>query len=202
MPNERPEFLFDEEQHVYLLDGVQIPSVTDICSTLKTYAAENSAMIRQAARRGSLVHEYCELVDYGCDTDGIQVEPELSPYVLAYMRFCRDYKPEWACIEHRLYSERFRFAGTLDRFGAIDGKAVILDITTTSNPDKATKVSWCCQLAGYSILLGNPEAELWVVRLGKSGKYSVLKAAEIQEKYHFDAFSLFHMLREIKQLIG
>lgn len=195
------DFRFNPEDHTYYLDGEQIPSVTDICSLLSGKISVNDAVLQQAARRGTRVHEITELMDYGCDLGDIEIEPELVNYILAYFRFLRDYKPEWTMIEARLFSSGFSFAGTLDRFGTIDGKPTIVDIKTTEGASKATKIGWACQLAGYATLLGKSEARLWVVQLSKSGKYRVIKAEDLQSKYYFDAFDLFHALREVKQII-
>ena len=195
------DFRFNPEDHSYFLDGEQLPSVTDICSLLSGRISVNDAVLQHAARRGITVHELCELIDYDVFLEDIEVEPELAGYVLSYVRFLRDYKPEWKMVEQKLFSSGFGFAGTLDRYGTIDGKPTIVDIKTTEGASKATKIGWACQLAGYATLLGESEARLWILQLSKSGKYRIIQAEDVQSKYKFDAFALFHQLREIKQIL-
>lgn len=193
------EKYFDEEHHVYMIDGRPVPSVTEICSRLNPMP--ESEVVRQAARRGTIVHELCELDDYGCDRDGIEVEPELAPYLLAYFRFKRDYKPEWEMIEQKLYSDPMGYAGTLDRFGKIDGTEVLLDIKTTAFPSRQTKVGWAAQLAGYALLLDKPDAMLWILQLKKDGSYTLFDMSGVQKAYDFDAFKLFLTLLRIHEIL-
>ena len=195
---------FDEATHTYSLDGKKLPSVTEICGLLNNWGDINPAILMQAARRGTVVHEYCELADYGVDEDGIECEPELAGYVIAYMRFLRDYRPLWEMVEQRVYSEQFGFAGTLDRYGTIDGKPVLLDIKTSSSVNKLTKIIWACQLSAYQLLLAKEgeEVKRWNLVLKKDGKYQIVDAAESEKKYAFSGFTLFNTLLLIYKIIN
>ena len=143
--------LFDEEKHIYTINGKNLPSVTDICRFLSYDQAVNAKqwLRDDAARRGSQIHALCALYDYEHDLlNGI--ERDISPYFDAYIGFLRDYRPEWELIEHPMGSEHLGFAGTLDRYGIIDGKYCLLDIKTSSH---LHKVPLSAQLAGYALLL-------------------------------------------------
>jgi hypothetical protein len=114
------------------------------------------------------------------------------------MRFTRDYKPEWEMIEHKIFSPHFEYAGTLDRYGKIDGKPVLLDIKTSTSPNRPTLISWACQLAGYADLLDTPGPLSMVdLQLKKNGTYRVIDVAETEKKFKFNSFQLFHELRGI-----
>jgi len=195
---------FDEATHTYSLDGKKLPSVTEICGLLNNWGDINPAILMQAARRGTVVHEYCELVDYGVDEDGIECEPELAGYVIAYMRFLRDYKPLWECVEQKVYSDQFGFAGTLDRFGTIDGKPVLLDIKTSSSVGKLQKIIWACQLSAYVLLLAKEGEDIrrWNLVLKRDGKYQLIDASESEKKYAFSGFSLFNTLLLIWKIVN
>lgn len=195
---------FDEATHTYSIDGKKLPSVTEICGLLNNWGDLNPAILMQAARRGTVVHEYCELVDYGVDEDGIECEPELAGYVIAYMRFLRDYRPLWEMVEQKVYSEQFGFAGTLDRFGTIDGKPVLLDIKTSSSVNKLAKIIWACQLSAYTLLLAKEgeEVKRWNLVLKRDGKYQIIDAAESEKKYAFSGFSLFNTLLLIWKIVN
>lgn len=194
---------FDADTHTYTVGGKKLPSVTEICGLLNNWGDLNPAILRQAARRGSVVHEYAELIDYGCNEDGIEVEPELSGYALAWMHFCRDYRPEWEMIEQKLYSESQGFAGTLDRFGTIDGKPVIVDIKTSSSINRAARINWACQLSAYALLLDKEQAPgRWNVVLKKDGKYTIIDSIETEERYAFSGLSLFTTLLHVWKIVN
>lgn len=195
---------FDSDTHTYTLNGKKLPSVTEICGLLNNWGDINPAILMQAARRGTVVHEYAELIDYGVDEDGIECEPELAGYVIAYMRFLRDYRPLWEMVEQKVYSEQFGFAGTLDRYGTIDGKPVLLDIKTSSSVNKLQKIIWACQLSAYQLLLAKEgeEVKRWNLVLKRDGKYQIIDAAESEKKYAFSGFTLFNTLLLIYKIIN
>lgn len=193
--------VFDEEKHLYLYDGHIYPSVTEICAPLQSFADVSPSVLQQAQRRGTQVHEYCQLIDYGVEPDALEVEPELAGYVLAYMRFLRDYKPEWDMIEQPLVSTAEKYAGTLDRFGKIDSRPWLVDLKTTAQPKRPTRISWACQLEGYSRML---ECDIYCradLQLRKDGTYKLYFDFETEEKYGFDAVDLFTKLLQINRIV-
>ena len=193
--------VFDEEKHLYFYDGHIIPSVTEICAPLQSFDDVSPAVLQQAQRRGTQVHEYTQLIDYGIEPDELEVEPELAGYVLAYMRFLRDYKPEWDMIEQPLVSTAERYAGTLDRFGTIDGKPWLVDLKTTAQPKRPTLISWACQLEGYARMLECGAYHKADLQLKKDGTYKLYFSFSTQDKYDFDAADLFDRLLQINRIL-
>ena len=64
---------FDEATHTYTLDGIQLPSVTEVTRFCAyDYKSDRPWLAEAAARRGTAVHEACALIDYG-------EEPEETP---------------------------------------------------------------------------------------------------------------------------
>jgi hypothetical protein len=192
--------VFDEDRHIYTYDGHIFPSVTEICAPLQSFDV-GPAVLQQAQRRGTQVHEYTQLIDYGIEPDELEVEPELSGYVIAYMRFLRDYKPEWDMIEQPLVSTAQHYAGTLDRFGEIDGRPWLVDIKTTSQPKRPTLISWACQLVGYGQMLECDIYRFVDLQLKKDGSYRLFDASETECKYSFDAVELFDQLLNINKIL-
>ena len=188
---------FNEEKHEYTLDGVKIPSVTEILSpiTMSGYSKINPAVLEHAAMKGTLVHEWCEMYDYGCAEDS--VPSEIEPYCRAYMAFVRDYKPQWTMVEAVVYCDTMvtgnGFAGTLDRAGVIDGKECVVDIKTISSPTTKQHISVCCQTAAYSLASG-----IWGRRyalyLKPDGTYRLMNCEEYEQKHGFSGFDLFGKL--------
>jgi len=193
--------VFDEEKHLYLYDGHIYPSVTEICAPLQSFADVSPAVLQQAQRRGTQVHEYAQLIDYGVEPDALEVEPELAGYVLAYMRFLRDYKPEWDMIEQPLVSTAQHYAGTLDRFGKIDGRPWLVDLKTTAQPKRPTLISWACQLEGYARMMECDIYRRADLQLKKDGSYRLFDAGETECKYSFDAVELFDQLLNTNKIL-
>lgn len=185
--------IFHEENHTYELNGVKLPSVTEILSPFSGNDSISAATLQHAAHRGHLVHEYTELIDYGVPPEDIGIEPELAGYVSAYLRFLRDWQPTWELIEQPVHYGR-AYAGTLDRYGTIDSTPVMLDIKSTSGASRQQKVVWALQLEGYDWALPprfpKPVKHL-DLHLKSNGKYTLYDAADSENRYGFDSTELF-----------
>ena len=200
------EFLFDEATHTYTLDGVVIPSVTEICAPITSGKYPPVGVVQQAAARGTRVHELCALYDMDALPD--EIEAELVGYVKPWAAFCRDYKPVWKHIELPLYGEidpGQPFAGTLDRIGEIDGFTRVVDIKTAASLDRPAKVALCEQIGGYECLadLNGIDVSFGAgmgVQLFANGNYRVHLTAAIAHKYDFRRFTMFRALRKLYKI--
>jgi len=197
---------FDEEKHEYSVDGIKLPSVTEIVSpfTFSKYRVD-AAVVNQAAYRGKIIHEVCAGYDMGAIDNEQELAPDIAMYLKAWKDFCHDYRAEWLLIEQPMSC--VRFAGTVDRVGIIDGNPVVVDIKTTSSMDRASKIALCCQLAGYTILVNDNtdyDISLWNcmgVQLTKDGKYNVIYLSRTEGTYDFSSFDLFYKLLEIHKAV-
>ena len=200
------EFLFDEATHTYTLDGVVIPSVTEICAPITCGKYPPVGVVQQAAARGTRVHELCALYDMDALPD--EIEAELVGYVKAWAAFCRDYKPVWRHIELPLYGEidpGQPFAGTLDRIGEIDGLIRVVDIKTAASLDRPAKVALCEQITGYEWLADLNKIDVSYgagmgVQLFADGNYRVHLITEIAKKYDFRRVTMFFELRKLHKI--
>ena len=200
------EFLFDEATHTYTLDGVVIPSVTEICAPITCGKYPPVGVVQQAAARGTRVHELCALYDMDALPD--EIEAELVGYVKAWAAFCRDYKPVWKHIELPLYGEidtGLPFAGTLDRIGEIDGRTRVVDIKTAASLDRPAKVALCEQITGYEWLADLNDIDVSYgagmgVQLFANGNYRVHLTAKIVQKYDFALIETFCVLRKLYKI--
>ena len=197
-----PKLIFHEEDHTYYYDGKKLPSVTDILSILDDFGGVSPAIIAQAARRGSLVHEYTQLIDYGADPNELEIEPELVGYVQAWVNFCHDWQPEWELIEQPVHTDDY--AGTLDRMGNIAGVRTLVDIKSTAGANRKQRVKWAAQLHGYNITFPREQRaeRLWDVLLKKDGKYTVYDAKDSCERYGFRAKELFVMCLKTHKILN
>ena len=197
---------FNDEKHEYKVNGVVLPSVTELCAplTYSKYRVDN-AVIEQAAYRGTLIHELTALYDRGDLEEESAIASDVGMYLQAWINFCHDYQPKWTMIEQQMASSSY--AGTIDRVGEIDGTPVIVDIKTTSNMDRASKISLCAQLAGYAFLyylnsdLLIESEDCMGVQLKKDGTYAVINAKKVEEKYGFESYELFDQLLNMNKLL-
>ena len=200
------EFLFDEATHTYTLDGVVIPSVTEICAPITCGKYPPVGVVQQAAARGTRVHELCALYDMDALPD--EIEAELVGYVKAWAAFCRDYKPVWRHIELPLYGSPdagMPFAGTIDRIGDIDGRTRVVDIKTAASLDRPAKVALCEQITGYEWLADLNGIDIFDgagmgVQLFANGNYRVHLTEAIAHKYDFRRFTMFRALRKLYKI--
>ena len=199
MSAKRSKVQFDETTHTYTLDGKELPSVTHIIRYLAVDKANNADpnMALIARERGSAVHEATVMYDYSGEIPD-DFPAEYAPYLEAYVQFVRDYKPGWELIEHQMGNATLGFAGTLDRFGFIDGKLCILDIKTRYKVDIP---SLSAQLTAYHDLLLNEQFERLEnanirhlgLQLMRTGKY------RLYEKKKKKGSDLFYSCRRIYQ---
>lgn len=125
------ELTFDEKTHVYKLNGTVIPSVTTIMKPLSNslYKSIDEKVLNRAAERGTIVHNAIEnYIKFGI-TD---CPHEFIGYFNAYLKWCRDYKPEILHSEQQTYHKFMRYAGTIDCICMIDGLKILVDYKTSA----------------------------------------------------------------------
>lgn len=149
-PN-RTQATFFEEDHRYIDgNGIVYTSVTQAMAPLSamTYRAIPQRILDNAAEIGTAVHCCTEYLDQD-ELDEESVIFEWVPYIDAWKRFKRDFKPDLIFIELRLIHPGLQYAGAVDRVALINGELWILDIKTTNELYSHVGI----QLAAYSELL-------------------------------------------------
>ena len=170
------ELTFYDKGHIYMQGGERIPCVSDLCRFLhkEIYKDAPPWMIEAAAARGTAVHEATEQLD---KTGTVEICEEYAPYLEAYVAFRREHEAEWELVEYSDFHPEHRYAGTIDRYGRLDGKLTLLDIKTTSTVYKAL----CgASLNLYRMMLnarGKAVERLVILHLKKDGKYKLIEIA-------------------------
>lgn len=196
---------FNEEKHEYTVGGVHIPSVSEILAPLNAdrYGDINPAVLRAAAEKGTAVHEMCEAIDYGIDTDEDEM-PEIQGYIDAYYQFLFDHDVEWQMVEQIVSFSRFDgelplYCGTIDRFGIVDGRKAVVDIKTYASMTTEAQMTASCQTALYrdALLNGKPgdsfhasqddSIKRYILHLKKDGKYRLIDLGNFDEKRGWDS---------------
>ena len=189
---------FDQENHRYYIDGVEVPSVTTVCRFLAyDQKSDKPWLARVAADRGTRVHEACAAIDYGLYPEETE---DISGYLKAYRRFLNDYRPDWEGIEYTVGSAEIGMAGTIDRFGTLyDGRRCILDIKTGTQLHDAPLRA---QLTGYKRLLaldrGFYPEYLYALQLSKDGTYTMVDVRQDDELLNACMFIHNAVRRKIK----
>jgi hypothetical protein len=168
MPPEGPSIRFDPVHHRYWLGPRELLAVTAI---LQTAGLVDTRWFTIASRaRGAVIHRWTESLDRGEVIPPL--EPVYEPYLDAYQRFRQDARPVWHGLEQAVADYALGYAGTLDRWGTLQGEPVVVDLKTGEIP------SWApLQLIAYARLdLGGPPVvrrRRLVVQLRPTGRYAI-----------------------------
>lgn len=178
-----PELSFDESNHIYRVNEIEVPSVTQIMKPLSKAKYENipQSVLDRAATRGSEIHSAIEFyLKYGIE----EIDSEYEGYFEAFKTWWKSLeRPAMLGSEVRMYyagdNDSLKdlygdtFAGTIDFVGFIGGQVTVIDFKSTS-----TIIDMTCgvQLEAYRQMLMSwgivPERKL-IVQLKADGKYSV-----------------------------
>lgn len=167
------DLIFREKDHVYLLDGVKLPCVSDLCRFLhrEIYKDVPVWQMENAALRGTAVHAATQALD---DAGSCDIAEEYLPHVQAYKAFLQEHSVSWQMTEKALYHPVYRYAGTIDRYGAVDDLLTLVDIKTTYTVYKPL----CrAQLNLYRLMLaarGYAVDRLCILHLQRTGKYRII----------------------------
>lgn len=129
------ELTFEEDKHIYKLDGRYLPSVTTVMKPLSQalYKDVDECVLNKAAERGTAVHNAIE----NYTLFGIEdIEPEYEGYFNAYKDWLTDMNPKTLGTECRVYHKYLRYAGTADMPVEIDGKNILIDFKTSASVNK------------------------------------------------------------------
>lgn len=173
--------VFYDQTHTYTVDGVEIPSVSELTRFIsrEVYRDVQQYALDAAATRGTNVHKAAEALDkFG----SVEVDDEALPYLKAYLAFRKECKPDWEKIEWSVHNGLL-YAGTIDRYGTLGEKKVILDIKTTARIGKGHRVLYTAGQNLYRMAIEQdfPVDAIYILQLKKDGTYR-LHELEIQDE--------------------
>ena len=168
------DLIFYEKSHIYMLDGERLPCVSDLCRFLHKEIYKDAPIwqIEAAADRGTAVHKATEELD---KTGTAEISEDYAPYLKAYTAFRREHDVEWELIEHADYHPAHGYAGTIDRYGMVDGYHTLVDLKTTYT---VYKPLCSASLNLYRMILEARKKaveRLMIVHLKKDGTYKLIK---------------------------
>lgn len=148
---------FDSVAHRYTLNGAPVPSVTDVLAPISAahYRGVDAEVMARAALLGQATHKLIEL-DVRDTLDEDALDDTLRPYLAMWRRFraTSGFRP--VLSEFRVASARYGYAGTLDLFGELHGRAALIDAKRTAAVPRTAGP----QTAGYEIALRETAPDL------------------------------------------
>ena len=174
---------FNEANHEYRLEGIKIPSVTQIIggAGLSDFSKVNPELLERAKKFGTAAHSATYLYDKG-NLNIQALDPALEPYLEAWILFKRDFGiTKFTEIEKQVYSTKYQYAGCLDRLW----EDTLIEIKTCTTIPKTTGL----QLVGYQ----GAYEEMYKVKIKRRICVQLLdgiyKMEEYKEKSDFRVFT-------------
>lgn len=193
------KLMFFDTDHRYTVDGEEVPSVSEICRFMsrEIYGDIGQFNVDRAAERGTAVHKATEILDkYG----KVEIDADIEPYLRAYIQFRKDYDCEWKKIEFATHHPDNLYAGTLDRYGTVNGFHAIVDFKTTANISPAHRMLYTAAQNLYRKMLPEnmPVEKLYVLQFKIDGTYKLIQL-EIQDTLADACLALHGALKKKKR---
>lgn len=157
---------FDPALHRYHLRGTRIPSVTTILQELGLYP--DYPEDPRYRLRGSAVHAAAKLFLEG-RFDRERSGPGLRGYMQSLDGFLAGSGFEPELLEHLIWSESWRFAGTFDLHGKLQGSKTLIDLKT-GPPPKAARLQTAAYVLAAKESQGLETTRRFTVQLYPDGR--------------------------------
>lgn len=170
---------FVENGHLYLYNGVIIPSVSLILSETKfkdKYKGVPIWILENKAEYGTRIHLLIELYEKKEIYSLKNVYEELS--LNQYVRLKEQYKIK-VLEQEKIVCYKGLYAGRFDMIAEVNGITSLIDIKTTSRLDK-NYVSW--QLSLYELASGKKFDKFYCLWLPKGGISKLVEIEKVKEK--------------------
>jgi len=168
---------FHSEGHRYLLDGQEVPSVTQVLEPYTGLEYVDRELLRRAAEFGTHVHEACHLFNID-SLDRLTLDPALAPYISAWEQFLDDTGAVVLESEHRVASRKFKYAGTLDTTVFWGKSKRLIDIKSTVGLPRTVGPQTAAYAEAYHEDTGERIRDRYCVQLKPDGTYSLQKLSD------------------------
>lgn len=142
---------FDAATHTYTVDGVVLPSVTQILKSCYDFSMIAPEVLERKRQIGTAVHIAIKL-DIDNDLVEESVAQELRGYLAAWRSFRGEaglHEADFGECEKPMYHPTYGYAGTPDVTAHLHGHWSVIDAKCVD----ALHPAWALQLAGYQELL-------------------------------------------------
>ena len=172
-----PGGTFDEDTHTYRdLSGRYIPSLTQVLKLqgLSDYSAVDPAVLENAARRGTEVHQLAAAYNKFGDVDPSWVTEETKPYFESYLEFLADtgFKPDPKWTESPMIATvcGFPLGITPDCFGKLGRNDAVLEFKAAAAEQPCWSIQTALQECGIYGSNRCGRAKRYALMLQKKGK--------------------------------
>lgn len=174
---------FIEELHIYLYNGVILPSVSKLLRKLFPNKYDNipKFILERKAKYGTEVHSIIEKIENNEDyyTEDENIKNSISDYLIMKNKYNIEVISQEQMVHYKHY-----YAGRYDMIANINGKKCLCDIKTTQKLDNEY-LSW--QLSLYELAIGERFYKLYAIWLpkGKEGSLVEIKRKKKKEILEF-----------------
>lgn len=156
------EVEFIQEGHIYLVDGIITPSVSEIIRFIypDKYSGIPQKVLEEKALFGTHIHHAIEDLEKGREVFLTDLEKVVFQQ---YLRLKEKHYIK-SISQEEIVHYGYRYAGTLDSISMIDGQECIVDYKTTSRVDYES-LSW--QLGMYQLAKGKKYDKCYCIWLPK-----------------------------------
>lgn len=184
------ELIFLEKPHIYLYNGVVVPSVSDILHYIfpDKYKNVSKAILEKKSKYGTTIHESIEM--YEANVERMSMEEAFDVTIQAkelnyiqeaslrqYLKLKNRHKIN-VLEQERMIQFKGKYAGRFDMIANIGEDRCLCDIKTTAELDEEY-LSW--QLSYYELAMGKTFDKLYAIWLPKKG-LGVLKEVKRKPK--------------------
>lgn len=179
---------FLEEPHIYLVDGVITPSVSEILHFIfpEKYKNVSSYILNKKAQYGTTIHQSVEMLENNLKTMSIEEAFNVTVQALdlnyiqevslhQYLKLKDKYQIEVIEQEQMIHFKNY-YAGRFDMIARIKNNLCLCDIKTTAELDEEY-LSW--QLSYYEMAVGKKFDKLYAIWLPKK---NIGQVVEIKRK--------------------
>lgn len=177
----------------------RVTAVLAAAGLAPTFVGVPPAVLDEARRRGTAVHEAIEADAYGY-LETLAIGPDVAPYLDAYRKFVAESGHEPVVSEVEVIHPTWHYVGHVDRVGWLCGRRALLDWKSADSLD-ARLVAY--QLAGYRCAWNamHPEQPVQItaaVQLRSDGTYRVhdVDAAAVEHVF-LAALTIWYARQEI-----
>lgn len=193
-----PEIQFDEPSHTYTVNGNRYPSVTEIVGMLRPESGARDDVLEYKRQIGKAVHKAIELLEAD-NLDPGSLDLAIVPFVDAWRKFKHDASFSVLHSEKIVFSQKLRFAGTLDLTGLRATKVTLLDLKAVWAMGKETGV----QTAGYALcyeeMTGVKVDERGGLQLLRDGTYKYFPYKDANDRNVFLACLSVHNWKSLNK---
>jgi hypothetical protein len=174
---------------------IELPRVTDI---LKSSGLINGDFFTEESRdRGTYIHRATVIDEQGDLDEDFEPTRRYMGHILGWRKFLAEHKCSWSHVEERMEHATFRYCGTPDRAGRVDGVDSVVDIKSG-----AALPFHKYQLAAYQAFFKPGKYLRLVVRLQEDGTYRVDPYGPETYFQHINVFVAALTIHNTKKMEG